>query len=162
MTKCTLPKVLSVDVEITCVLDEPLHDYIEIEHQVIRDGFNEILTFTAIRSEEKLHWGLEPIETSLPSDEPNPSMEDVEEKMHANITFRQVSGFQFNKEEYFITFNFFGLTSVHLDINYYFIMDLHLIFKDGEMDTSASHAKLSLNNTVIYKVEESDKINRNH
>ena len=41
-------------------------------------------------------------------------------------------------------------------------MDLHLIFKDGEMDTSASYAKFSLNNTVIYKVEESDKSNRNH
>ena len=41
-------------------------------------------------------------------------------------------------------------------------MGLYLIFKDGEMDTSASQAKFFLNNTVIYKVEESDKINRNH
>ena len=41
-------------------------------------------------------------------------------------------------------------------------MDLHLIFKDGEMDTYASYAKLSLNNTVIYKVEESDKSKKNH
>ena len=42
------------------------------------------------------------------------------------------------------------------------IMVLHLIFKDGEMDTSASYAKFSLNNTVIYKVEESDKSKKNH
>ena len=41
-------------------------------------------------------------------------------------------------------------------------MVLHLIFKDGEMDTSASYAKFSLNNTVIYKVEESDKSKKNH
>jgi hypothetical protein len=31
------------------------HDYVEIEHQVIRDGFNELFTFTAIRSDEKLN-----------------------------------------------------------------------------------------------------------
>ena len=35
------------------------HDYIEIEHQVIRDGFNELFTFTKICSDKILHWGEE-------------------------------------------------------------------------------------------------------
>ena len=41
------------------------------------------------------------------------------------------------------------MTSVHLDldIEYYSIMHLHLIFKEGEKDTSVSHSKCSLNNT---------------
>ena len=53
-------------------------------------------------------------------------------------------------------------------------MHLHLIFKEGEKDTSVSHAKCSLNNTsnptedeepqadFICKVEEYDKSNKNH
>ena len=48
MTKCTLPKSSNYNVEITCVLDEPLYDYVEIDHQVIRDGLNELFTFTSI------------------------------------------------------------------------------------------------------------------
>ena len=77
-------------------------------------------------------------------------MEGVDEKMYTNITFRRVNAFHFDKVEYFIIFNFFGLTSVHLDLDleYYSIMDLHLIFKEGEMDISVSQAKCSLNNTV--------------
>jgi hypothetical protein len=63
MAKCTIPKVLADQVEVTCVLDEPLYDYVEIEHQVIRDVLNELITFTAIRSDEKsdeiLCWGEE-------------------------------------------------------------------------------------------------------
>ena len=35
------------------------HDYVDIEHQVIRDGFNELFTFTAIHSDEKFNWGEE-------------------------------------------------------------------------------------------------------
>ena len=35
------------------------HDYVEIEHQVIRDGFNELFTFTKICSDKILHWGEE-------------------------------------------------------------------------------------------------------
>ena len=67
-------------------------------------------------------------------------MEDVDEIMYANIIFRHVNAFHFDKVEYFIIFNFFGLTSAHLDLDleYYFIMDLHLIFKEGEKDTSVS------------------------
>ena len=42
MTKCILPKALVAQVEVTYVLDEPLYDYVEIEHQVIRDWFNEL------------------------------------------------------------------------------------------------------------------------
>ena len=53
MVKCTLPKSSNCNAEITCVLDEPLYDYVEIEHQVIRDGLNEFITFTAIRPDEK-------------------------------------------------------------------------------------------------------------
>jgi hypothetical protein len=70
--------------------------------------------------------------------------------MNPNITFRQVSGFHFDKVEYFIIFNFFGLTNAHLDLDleYYFIMDLHLIFKEGEKETSVSHPECSLNNIV--------------
>ena len=49
MIKSTLPKSSNYNVEITCVLDEPLYDYVEIEHQVIRDGLNELFTFTSIR-----------------------------------------------------------------------------------------------------------------
>ena len=43
MTKCILPKSLVDQVGDTCVLNKPLHDYVEIEHQVIRDEFNELL-----------------------------------------------------------------------------------------------------------------------
>ena len=68
--------------------------------------------------------------------------------MYANITFRQVSGFHFDKVEYFIIFNFFGLTSVHLDVEYYSILDLHLILKGREIDTFVSQAKCFLNDTV--------------
>ena len=32
------------------------YDYVEIEHQAIRDGLNELFTFTAIRSDEKFNW----------------------------------------------------------------------------------------------------------
>ena len=35
------------------------HDYVEIEHQVIRDGFNELFTFTEICSDKILHGGEE-------------------------------------------------------------------------------------------------------
>ena len=35
------------------------HDYVEIEHQVIRDGFNELFIFTEICSDKILHWGEE-------------------------------------------------------------------------------------------------------
>ena len=59
MTKCTFPKSSNYNVEITCVLDEPLYDYVEIEYQVIRDGLNELFTFTEIRSDEKFNWGEE-------------------------------------------------------------------------------------------------------
>ena len=48
MTKCTLPKSSNCNIEITYVLDEPLSEYVEIEHQVIRDGLNELFTFTSI------------------------------------------------------------------------------------------------------------------
>ena len=104
------------------------HDYVEIEHQVIRDGFNELFTFTEICSDKILHGDIEEEEeTEQPTE--GPSKVKVEEKMNPNITFRQVSGFHFNKVEYFITFNSFGLTNDHLDVEYYSIMDLHLIFK---------------------------------
>ena len=70
--------------------------------------------------------------------------------------FRQLTGFHYDKVEYFIIFNFFGLTSVHLDVEYYSIMDLHLIFKEGEKDTSVSYAKCSLNNTVVNSTEDQE------
>ena len=57
MTKCSLPKSSNCNVEIACLLDEPLYDYVEIEHQAIRDRFNELFTFTAIHSYKKLNWG---------------------------------------------------------------------------------------------------------
>ena len=59
MTKCTNPKSSNCHAEITCVLDQPLYDYVEIDHQVIRDVLNELFIFTAIRSEEKFNWGEE-------------------------------------------------------------------------------------------------------
>ena len=63
------------------LLVEPLYDYVEIEHQVIRDGFNEL--FTEISSDKILHWGEETSteeeeETEQPTE--GPSMQDVEEK----------------------------------------------------------------------------------
>ena len=42
------------------------HDYVEIEHQVIRDGLNELFTFISIYSDEKLNWGEE---TSIEEEE---------------------------------------------------------------------------------------------
>ena len=35
-------------------------------------------------------------------------------------------------------------------------MDLHLIFKEGEKDTSVSYAKCSLNNTVVNSTEDQE------
>ena len=46
------PKSSNCNGEITYVLDDPLYNYVEIEHQVIRDGLNELFTFTPIRSEK--------------------------------------------------------------------------------------------------------------
>ena len=66
MTKCTLPKASYSNVEITCILGDPLQDYVDIKHQVIRDGINELFTFTAISSDKKLHWGEE---TSIEEEE---------------------------------------------------------------------------------------------
>ena len=59
MTKCTLPKASYSNVEITCILEDPLQDYVDMKHQVIRDGINELFTFTEISSDKKLHWGEE-------------------------------------------------------------------------------------------------------
>ena len=59
MTKCTFPNSSNCNVEFTCVLDEPLYDYVEIEHRIIRDGLNEVFSFTAIHSDENLNWGEE-------------------------------------------------------------------------------------------------------
>ena len=56
MTKCILPKASYSNVEITCILGDPLQDYVDIKHQVIRDGIIKLFTFTAISSHEKLHW----------------------------------------------------------------------------------------------------------
>ena len=68
MTICTLHKSFNCNVEITCVLDEPLYDQVEIKHQVIRDVLNELITFTAITSDEKLNWGEE---TEQPTEGPS-------------------------------------------------------------------------------------------
>ena len=54
MTKCTLPKASYSNVEITCILGNPLQDYVDIKHQVICDGINELFTFTALSSDKKL------------------------------------------------------------------------------------------------------------
>ena len=54
MTKCTLPKASYSNVEITCILGNPLQDYVDIKHQLICDGINELFTFTAISSDKKL------------------------------------------------------------------------------------------------------------
>ena len=91
MTKGTLPKVLADKVEVTCVLDESLHNYVEIEHQVIRDGFNELFTFTEIYSDEILHWGEETSieeeeETEQPIEEPI-SEEEAEAIMIVSLSF---------------------------------------------------------------------------
>jgi hypothetical protein len=75
MTKCTLPKVSTGNAEIICVLDEPLNDFVEIEHQVIRDGFNELFTITSVKSNEKLSWKTE---GNLPSNnETNPDSNET-------------------------------------------------------------------------------------
>ena len=125
MTKCTLPKVDQV--EVTCVLDEPwlCRNWTSSNKRWM--NFSLLQKFV-----QRLHWGEETSteeeeETEQPTE--GPSKVKVEEKMNPNITFRQVSGFHFNKVEYFITFNSFGLTNDHLDVEYYSIMDLHLIFK---------------------------------
>ena len=62
-----LTKSSNCNIEIICVLDEALYDYVEIEQQVIRDGLNELFTFTSIHSDEKLNWGEE---TEQPTEEP--------------------------------------------------------------------------------------------
>ena len=56
MTKCTLPISSNCNDEIAYVLDEPLYDYAEIEHQVIRDGLDELFTFTGIELEGEFNW----------------------------------------------------------------------------------------------------------
>ena len=69
-------------------------DYVEIEHQVIRDGFNELFTFTEIYSDKILHWGEETSteeeeETEQLSEGPSRSRKQNE----SNIIFRQVNRF---------------------------------------------------------------------
>ena len=67
------------------------HDYVEIEHQVIRDGFNELFTFIAIRSDEILYWGEETStkekeETEQPIEE-TISEEEAEAVMNVSLSF---------------------------------------------------------------------------
>ena len=45
---------------------DPLQDYVDIKHHIIRDGINKLFTFTAISSDKKLHWGEE---TSIEEEE---------------------------------------------------------------------------------------------
>ena len=47
-----------------------IHDYVEIERKVIRDGFNAILTITSVKSTEKLKWKTEEIPIEDLSDIP--------------------------------------------------------------------------------------------
>ena len=44
MIKCSLPKVSYSNVEITCILGDPLQDYVDIKHQILRDGINQLFT----------------------------------------------------------------------------------------------------------------------
>ena len=65
------------------------HDYVEIEHQVIRDGFNELFTFTKICSDKILHWGKETSteeeeETEQPIEEP---ISEEEAIMNVSLSF---------------------------------------------------------------------------
>ena len=65
------------------------HDYVEIEHQVIRDGFNELFTFTEIYSDKILHWGEETSteeeeETEQPIEEP---ISEEEAIMNVSLSF---------------------------------------------------------------------------
>ena len=50
------PQASYSNVEITCILGDPLQGYVDIKHQVIRDGIIKLFTFTEISSDEKLHW----------------------------------------------------------------------------------------------------------
>ena len=50
-------------------------DYVELEHQTIRDGLNELFTFTAIRSDEKFNWGEE---TSTEEEEETESLYNLQ------------------------------------------------------------------------------------
>ena len=65
------------------------HDDVEIEHQVIRDGFNELFTFTEICSDKILHWGEETSteeeeETEQPIEEP---ISEEEAIMNVSLSF---------------------------------------------------------------------------
>jgi hypothetical protein len=65
------------------------HDYVEIEHQVIRDGFNELFTFTEICSDKILHWG-EEISTEEEEETEQPIEEPISEEeaiMNVSLSF---------------------------------------------------------------------------
>ena len=62
------------------------HDHAEIEHQVIRDGFNELFTFTEICSDKILHWDTEEEETEQPIEEPI-SEEETKAIMNVSLSF---------------------------------------------------------------------------
>ena len=67
------------------------HDYVEIEDQVIRDGFNELFIFTEICSDKILHGGEETSteeeeETEQPIEEPI-SEEEAEAIMNVSLSF---------------------------------------------------------------------------
>ena len=63
------------------------HDYVEIEHQVIRDGPNELFTFTEICSDKILHGDTEEEEeTEQPIEEPI-SEEEAEAIMNVSLSF---------------------------------------------------------------------------
>ena len=65
------------------------HDDVEIEHQVIRDGFNELFTFTEICSDKILFWG-EETSTEEEEETEKPIEETISEEeaiMNASLSF---------------------------------------------------------------------------
>ena len=74
-----------------------IHDYVEIEHQVIRDGFNELLIITSVKSTEKLKWKTEEIPFEDLSDIPTGNK--VERNISIDIAFSNKINFNDDKDE---------------------------------------------------------------
>ena len=72
----------------------------------------------------------------------------AEKKFNSSLSFRQVSGFEYNKNESKITFNFTGLTTETMVENTTIDLYVFLITEDDKLDSILTKATCLLNETV--------------
>ena len=68
------------------------------------------------------------------------SIDEANKKADIKLSFRQIQGFNFNKETHSITFTFFGIAAQPIQTGYSFTFRIYLLFIDGTKDTELSEA----------------------